>query len=119
MPCGSDRILSEADLKTFVIKPDNVTKVLLTQVSGSRAGKQILLGFYPGGKFEAGIVNSGGNIGKEWKLEGNELCSSYTGVENGNGTFQCRKFELTSGKLYVVGTSGSRNPVHSIEFTKP
>ena len=114
-PCGPDRVLSEIDLNTYLFKPALATKMLMTPIAGKYAGKNLRLVFHPDGKFEAGIVNANGsfgNIGKQWKLEGDNLCRTYTTGDN-----QCNKFEISAGKVYWV--TSAKHPVDSIEFFKP
>lgn len=115
LPCGPDRILSEADLKAYIFKPNQAVKMLVT---GVPSGRKFRVDFYPGGKFEAGLTG-GPNIGKEWKLDGAKLCRAYYGAQFGNGRFDCGPFELAENVLYLVDGEGNKSPVTSLEFKQP
>jgi hypothetical protein len=111
LPCGPDRMLSESDLKTYVIKEGMVTKMVL--ISGTN-GKPFYATFHPDGKLESGFVG-GGDFGKSWTMEGNKICRSYYQFFRGP---QCGPFELKEGKLYMVDPDQRYHSVTSIEFVK-
>jgi hypothetical protein len=111
LPCGPDRILSEADLRKYVVRSEWTTH---TQIKGADSGKLYFLNLMADGTMEGGLVG-GQNIGKSWSQQGEKICRTYTRFYNGP---RCATFELKSGVLYLVDVDNSRNPITSIEFVK-
>lgn len=115
LPCGPDRVLSEADFETYLFKPGQTTQMEMT---GGTSGRTFVLQMRPGGKLELSVKGAT-NFGRDWKLEGNKFCMrAYQGVWNGQ--FNCGGFEVAQGKLFWLdGSDNSRNPINSVVFSTP
>lgn len=111
LPCGPDRVLTEAEIKSMLIKDDAVTKMLVTS---GKSGKRFFVHFRPGGKLESG-PEGGANFGKSWKFNGNQVCRDYYRIAQ----VDCGTFELQGTTLYLSDDDGSRSPVNTLEFAKP
>ena len=110
LPCGPDRVLTEAEARAHFFKDGQVTKMLLT---GGTSGRKFYANFKPGGKLDAGL-EGGTNNGKSWKFVDGRLCRDYYRFS----VIHCSVFEVAGGALYLV-QDGSKDPVTSVEFAQP
>ena len=111
LPCGPDRVFSEAEVKSQLIKEDAITKMVVTS---GKSGKRFFVHFKPGGKLDSG-PEGGTNFGKSWKFKGNQVCRDYYRITQ----VDCGVFELQGTTLYLVDDDGARSPVNAFEFAKP
>jgi len=111
LPCGPDRVFTEAEVKSLLIKEDAITKMVVTS---GKSGKRFFIHFKPGGKLDSG-PDGGTNFGKSWKFKGNQVCRDYYRITQ----VDCGVFELQGSTLYLVDDDGARSPVNALEFAKP
>jgi len=111
LPCGPDRVFTEAEAKAQFFKDGMVTKLLYTS---GRSGKKFFAHFKPGGKLDSG-PEGGHNVGKSWRFKGNHVCRDYYQ----NSDIHCAVFELQGTSLYLVSEDGTRSLVNSLEFAQP
>ena len=111
LPCGPDRVFTEAEVKSLLIKEDAITKMVVTS---GKSGKRFFIHFKPGGKLDSG-PDGGTNFGKSWKFKGNQVCRDYYRIAQ----VDCGVFELQGSTLYLVDDDGARSPVNALEFAKP
>ena len=111
LPCGPDRVLSEAEVRAHIVKDGMVTKIVGTS---AKSGKRYFINIKPGGKLDTGL-EGGVNIGKSWKFSNGKLCRDYYRITD----VHCGVFELAGTALYLVDDGDPRSPINSIEFTQP
>ena len=111
LPCGPDRVFSEAEVKSQLIKEDAISKMVVTS---GKSGKRFFVHFKPAGKLDSG-PEGGTNFGKSWKFKGNQVCRDYYRITQ----VDCGVFELQGSTLYLVDDDGARSPVNALEFAKP
>lgn len=111
LPCGPDRVFTEAEARAQFFRDGMVTKLVYT---GGRTGKKFFAHFKPGGKLDSG-PEGGHNVGKSWRFKGDHICRDYYR----NSDVHCAAFELQGTNLYLVGEDGTRSLVNSLEFAQP
>ena len=111
LPCGPDRVFSEAEVKSQLIKEDAISKMVVTS---GKSGKRFFVHFKPAGKLDSG-PEGGTNFGKSWKFKGNQVCRDYYRITD----VHCGVFELAGTALFLVDDGDPRSPINSIEFTQP
>lgn len=111
LPCGPDRVLTEAEAKAHFFKEGQVTKVLIV---GGKSGRKFFAHFKPGGKLDSGL-EGGTNNGKSWKFVDGRLCRDYYRFSD----VHCSTFEVADGKLYFRNPDETRDVITSVDFAQP
>lgn len=111
LPCGPDRVLSAEELRTWLVRPNQPTRMALT---GGGSGRKFNLVMHPDSRLDMRVGN-GTNFGREWKLVENKLCLRIYG--GWKGEFNCGPIELKDGRAWWLDPDdNSRNPIDALAF---
>ena len=107
MPCGIDRTLEEAELRSVLLRPGQPTRI--TMVGGGPARPRYEFDLLPDGKL-AMKIGEGSNIGRDWKVDTGALClRAYQNVWA--GAWNCGTVFLQQGRLYWQDEHGGHRNV--------
>jgi hypothetical protein len=115
VPCGPNRTLSEAEVRTLILREKDGLTAKVFGTSGT-SGKQFFINIAPGGKLESGLLG-GRNVGKSWKFDGGKLCRSYYAPVS---DVHCGVFEVADGNLYLLDIGDvKKSLINRIEYANP